>query len=467
MKHEITPTTEGRFSLSIDGETVGTYSRRRDAVRRLRTLEAQAAGREDAPTDSREAAGGAAARPPASNTGGTDCAGQVSETYSHHVMVRGKLKEIPLRRGVSTCAHIDTLTLTFRETVFCKEVEKHTEESKAELAAAISATVHSLMGFGIYEERNGINGYKYSYRMGTDTANYGIVAFGGTNQQGTVMIYFFGDGLTAARNGWETRLYNWLTAFAPYARITRCDLAHDFLAGEYTPDQAYEDWKADGYTAHYRRPRARQHGYDWLDDERTGKTFYIGTPQSSRLLRVYDKGCEQGDNQSPWVRLELQLRNRDIIIPHDILIAPGQYLVGAYPVLERLFAEYREIPSKSQRLEKAADINLEHCLRYASMQASGAINVLKRCGFDNNEIVLLLQGGKKKLPKRLDPDRYDCQHAQVIYIHELLSQNSQLAVKAYMDKLYRTEQANRREAYFDRLEQDALPYQQIYQRYPM
>ena len=57
-----------------------------------------------------------------------------------------------------------------------------------------------------------------------------------------------------------------------------------------------------------------------LDDKRTGKTFYVGTPNSSRLVRVYDKGCEQGDNTNRWVRFELQLRNRDYIIPHDILI---------------------------------------------------------------------------------------------------------------------------------------------------
>lgn len=274
MNHEILLTDDGRFSLTIDGEIVGTYSRRRDAVRRLRTLEARAAECEDVPTDSRQAAGGTAAHPPASNTGGTDCAGQVSQSYNHYVMVRGKLKEIPLRRGVGTSAHIDTLTLTLREDVFCPEVAYHTQESKNELASQISRTIHTLMGFGIYEEKNGINGYKYSYRMGTDNANYGIVAFGGTNQKNSIMIYFFGEGLTAALDGWETRLYNWLAAFAPYAKITRCDLAHDFLNGEYTPDKAYQDWRQDGYTANNKRPRARLHGYDWLDDQRTGKTFY-------------------------------------------------------------------------------------------------------------------------------------------------------------------------------------------------
>nr|UOP04482.1 replication initiation factor domain-containing protein [Conchiformibius kuhniae] len=398
MGYEIVKTESGKYALYIDGCHIHDYSRRRDAVRRVRQLQEQ--GVADAQTDSREAAAVCAgAQPaPASNTGGTDCAGQVSQSYSHTVMVRGKVKRIPLRRGVGTAAHIDTLTLTMREDVFAQEVKTHTDETKAELAKIISQTIHTLMGFGIYEERNGINGYKHSYRMGTDNATYGVVAFGGTNQKGSVMIYFYGDGLTAAKDGWETRLYNWLGAFAPYATITRCDLAHDFLDGGYTPDQAYQDWLGGGYTANNRRPRARKHGYDWLDDQRTGKTFYVGTPQSSRLLRVYEKGCEQGDYTSPWVRVELQLRNREIIIPHEILLYPGEYLTGAYPALAALFAEYTHTPKKVEYTKKFIEIGLEHCVRYASMQASGTVNALEAYGLADHEIVKLLKGGKKNCP---------------------------------------------------------------------
>ena len=46
---------------------------------------------------------------PASNTGGL-----VSEAHSHFVMADGKLKEIPLKRGRSTAAFIDTLTFTVK-----------------------------------------------------------------------------------------------------------------------------------------------------------------------------------------------------------------------------------------------------------------------------------------------------------------------------------------------------------------
>ena len=471
MNHEIIKTESGRYALYIDGQYVREYSRSRDAMRRVRQL--QERGGADTQTDSREAAAGCAgAQPdPASNTGRTDCAGQVSQSYEQIVMVGGKVKKIPLRRGVGTAAHIDTLTLTMREDVFAEEVSTHTDETKATLAKSISETLHTLMGFGIYEERNGINGYKYSYRMGTDSANYGIVAFGGKAQKNTVMIYFYGDGLTAAQDGWETRLYSWLAAFAPYAKITRCDLAHDFLHGEYTPGMAKNDWRKGAYTAHQKRPRAREHGYDWLDErypqrtrdkdivehQRTGKTFYIGTPAASRMLRVYEKGCEQGDADSPWVRLELQLRARDIIIPHEILLHPGEYLTGAYPALNKLFKKYQNAPKKSEYVSKSIEIGLEHCVYYSSLQTSGTINALEAYGLSDTQIVKILKGGKKKLPKRLRADRYDCNHADVIYLHELLNKPD-VAIKDYMDGLYRQEQASKRQAYFDRLEQDAMQH---------
>ena len=44
----------------------------------------------------------------------------------------------------------------------------------------------------------------------------------------------------------------------------------------------------------------------WIDgDERT---IYFGSPQSNRLLRVYDKALEQGI-EGKWIRFEFQLRN--------------------------------------------------------------------------------------------------------------------------------------------------------------
>ena len=400
---------------------------------------------------------------PASNTGGQTGVGTVSERTTQIVVVNGKAKEIPLRQGSNTAAHIDTLTFTFTKEVLIDHEtpldDKHPENVR-ELAEKLSSTMHTLFGFGISEQKNGINGYKYSFVMGSQTTKYGVVAFGGSNQKDSIMVHFYGDGLTAAIDGWETRLYNWLDVFAPFAKITRCDLAHDFFDGEYTPDQSYQSWQQGGFDNRGQRPRARLHGYDWLDDKRTGKTFYVGTPNSSRLVRVYDKGCEQGDNTSRWVRFELQLRNRDYIIPHDILINAGGYLTAAYPICQVLFEQYRDYPAKAERVKKTQEINLEHVVKYASQSSSPCINLMEWLGLSDSEIVKLLKGGKAKQPKRLGADKEDCRQANMRYVHEMkqMAQCYDFEIYRYMQQIDHREQQAKFNARMNKLEEQAKLY---------
>ena len=382
---QITQNEQGTFDLYINGQFIRSYTRKADAKRGFSRYVAASVCDGVAANSRQAVADTQAQNAPASNTGGQTGAAREavdkgsnakkstlrahSTKTSQFVMVNGKLKEIPLRQGNETAAHIDTLTFTFTQDVLVEPdlpIDDQHPDNIQQLAVKLSELMQTLMGFGIYQQKNGINGYKYSFIMGTDTAKYGVIAFGGLNQKDSIMIHLYGDGLTAAQDGWENRLYNWLEVFAPFAKITRIDLAHDFINGEFTPDDAKTAWQSGGFDNKGQRPRARLHGYDWLDDKRTGKTFYVGTPNSSRIVRVYDKGCEQGDNSSPWVRFELQLRNRDYIIPHDILISAGSYLTAAYPICQDLFSRFREQLKKAERIKKTEMINLEHVLKYAS-----------------------------------------------------------------------------------------------------
>ena len=443
QNYEIVKNAEGRYDLMINGQFVKSYSRKADAERGYLRM-GGCAGAQAGSGNATECA--TAHLPPASNTGGQTGVGTVSERTTQIVVVNGKAKEIPLRQGSNTAAHIDTLTFTFTKEVLIDH--------------ELSSTMHTLFGFGISEQKNGINGYKYSFVMGSHTTKYGVVAFGGSNQKDSIMVHLYGDGLTAAIDGWETRLYNWLDVFAPFAKITRCDLAHDFFEGEYTPDQAYKSWQQGGFDNRGQRPRARLHGYDWLDDKRTGKTFYVGTPNSSRLVRVYDKGCEQGDNTSRWVRFELQLRNRDYIIPHDILINAGGYLTAAYPVCQVLFEQYRDCPAKAERVKKTQEINLEHVVKYASQSSSPCINLMEWLGLSDSEIVKLLKGGKAKQPKRLGADKEDCRQANMRYLHEMkeMAQCYDFEVYRYMQQIDHREQQAKFNARMNKLEEQAKLY---------
>lgn len=348
---------------------------------------------------------------PASNTGGL-----VSEAHSHFVMVDGKLKEIPLKRGRSTAAFIDTLTFTVKEDVFLRPDQLGTEE---EIACNVSADLADIMGFGLFAKQNGRNGYTTSYKLGSETANYGFVAMGGAKQRGTVCIYFTGEGLVAAKDGWESRLYHFIKDYAPFARITRCDLAHDFLNGEYMPERALKDWENGLYTSRQSCPVAECVGSDWLINEGRGKTFYVGSRKnSSRFARIYEKGKQLGDKESPWVRVELEMKNRDLIIPHEVLIEPGRFLTGAYPIFEQLFQEFDEVIAKPERIKKIQDVGHEHVLKYASMQVSPAIKMLMEMGFTDSQIVETLLNERAKLPKRLTPEAFDCSYINVAFIHE-------------------------------------------------
>ena len=65
------------------------------------------------------------------------------------------------------------------------------------------------------------------------------------NDAETVCFSFTGTGLIAALEGWESRLYEFIKARAPETKITRCDIAHDFLDGE-GKDGKWKDTREDG-----------------------------------------------------------------------------------------------------------------------------------------------------------------------------------------------------------------------------
>lgn len=356
---------------------------------------------------------------PASNTGGLAAtANACSEAYEHFVVVKGKLVEVLLKRGSSRAAFIDTLTIVFPESVFVRPDQLGTDE---EIAGNASAVIAEIFGFGLLKQNSGgRNGYKVSYHMGTDVENYGFFAMGGARQNETVCLFLTGVGLTAALSGWETRLYNYLQDYAPTAKITRVDLAHDFLNGEYTPNQALSDWENGGYTSRYTKPIAECVGGDWLEYRGTGKTLYIGSRKnSSRFVRIYEKGKQLGDSESPWVRVELELHNRDIIIPHDVLINAGQFLTGAFPAFENLFFSYSEAPAKAERVKKQKDVSAEYCIKYGSIQVSGVVNLLERMGLSDSAIVETLKNGKTDMPKRLNPAAFDYATESLTYIHDV------------------------------------------------
>lgn len=186
-------------------------------------------------------------------------------------------------------------------------------------------------------ERAGLHGFSdgiaiWGY-IGGRSLELGVVAFGGEAQQGRWLVSLSGTGCGLVDSWWVVR--TWLDEQAE-CRITRLDLACDLHEGEFTVDDAVSWHEAGKFNLGGRNPRTRTDG-DWLERVH-GRTLYIGRREHGKMLRVYEKGKELGWLDSEWVRFEVQLGNRDRVIPFEALTERDQFFAGAYPALEQLLA---------------------------------------------------------------------------------------------------------------------------------
>ena len=200
---------------------------------------------------------------------------------------------------------------------------------------------------------------------GSGGADWGFLAIGG--QRNTVMVSVSGTGLAAARDGWENRLHAFLSQ-AKRARLTRVDVAHDCYSGEYTVDKARDDYRAGGADCSGRMPVCEERG-DWYRPNGSGRTFYIGKRTNGKYARVYEKGKQLGDPSSEWTRVEVEFKSVDRVLPLDLLLLPGKYLAGAYPMFEWINAKAERI----QTIKKALAAGYERCVTYARRQVGGAL----------------------------------------------------------------------------------------------
>lgn len=168
------------------------------------------------------------------------------------------------------------------------------------------------------------------------------------------------------------------------ARITRIDLAADDFLGSYPMTWAIERYEAGDFDKRGQRPKAR-----YIDDmgSGAGKTLYVGSKHSENQLRVYEKGKEQGDPASPWMRYEgefhASIRKE---LPLDMLTNGDAYLVGAYPVLDF-------IGGIGERLRIATAEVMANCVR--------AVAYFRRCYGPMMNAMLHAAGGDEKTLHRL------------------------------------------------------------------
>lgn len=352
-----------------------------DYIRRcLEQAENRMAGRPERSEDARRAV------PPPTNRGGKLSGCSVTVDL---VLENGVIKQIPQRRGWGgDTAFLDWVNFTIGEESITDgadspairfalvngEVSEVVEGSDGETPVTpdqvmiyMSNHLMHILGFGITSKREmGANFYRESWVLGD---GWGMVCYGG--QRGTIMVSLSGTGCAAAKEGWEGRLKSFLEK-ADRARLTRLDLAHDDYTGEtYSVDRADEDHTNGLFNCGGRDPDVEYRG-NWKRPNGKGRTLNVGNRTNGKFCRVYEKGRQLGDAKSEWVRIEVEFKSNDRVIPFDALLRPGEYLAAAYPA----FAWISEKQERILTTKKVCEANVDKAVKWIRHQCGATIGLM-------------------------------------------------------------------------------------------
>ena len=273
-----------------------------------------------------------------------------------------------------------------------------------EVAAHVFAFFFAGCGLTLADEAG--KGRFYASRVSIRDAageHVGLIEMGGQStvrQDGirTCRIELTGAGCKAfggARSGHAKR---WLELRAKLestaGRLTRVDVCADDYAGLYPISMAMQ-WLAAGEFDNRGQKVKRQLLNDF--DSGDGKTLYIGSRQSEKFLRVYEKGRELGDPESEWVRYEAEFKaSRRKELSLDILRDPDAYLRGAYPVLHFV----RAMALRIDPTDAAAAACWKSCRRHLRRQYGATLNFVVRHTPDDEALGRVIRSlTSPKLPK--------------------------------------------------------------------
>lgn len=238
---------------------------------------------------------------------------------------------------------------------------------------------------GMTDRDRGLHGYASSYEF-----DRGGVVFAYGGQRNTAFLSLSSEGCALVLD-WERFIHlgrNVLTG-----RITRWDGAVDDFVGMHSVDLAVEMYEQGWFKSGGREPLTRVAG-DWLG-KRRGRTLYVGNRDNGKLLRVYEKGKQLGDPDSPWVRWEVEFHNVDRVIPWDALLVPDRYVAGAFPCMSWVGADR----SRLRTIKAQDEISYDRLVHVGSLAYGALINImLEREGSPERVIALLRKSGA---PRRL------------------------------------------------------------------
>lgn len=233
------------------------------------------------------------------------------------------------------------------------------------------------------ETGHGLNGWRRSFTLGDTGARFAI---GGQN--GKAFLSLSGESCALIHlDAWPAIIHLLRDHYS--ATITRWDGAVDEYDGEHSVDHAVELYKAGKFNAGGNKASCSQHG-NWIDPDGSGRTFEVGKRKNGKMLRIYEKGKQLGDPNSPWVRWELELHSRDRVIPWEVLLNPGGYVAGSYQCMDWVNEEACRIKTT----KKTLTISYKELIDSARLGYGRLINVMQEIeGSPENVIKKLSRPG--------------------------------------------------------------------------
>lgn len=317
-----------------------------------------------------------AAIPPSGNTGGKFTPPlPLRPTETYEITSNGyRIKAIatPMRdeNVPDNAALTDYLCFTFQFA--------GTPEAVSDFFKRISPIFNGQLG-SLKSRNKGFEGYETSFQFETSGV---VLAYGGIHQRGTAYVSIPGQGcaLVADWGQMVDLLQNILDA-----KITRWDGAYDDYLGVHNVDIALEWYQAGLFGTGGNRPKLCQIG-NWVEPDGTGRTINIGKRENGKVLRIYEKGKQLKNPDSPWTRWEIELRSKDRYIPFDVLLTPGKYLAGSYNCLHWVHEEACRI----RTTRETAIIGYEHLVACARIAYGPLLTVM-----------LAIEGSAEAVIKRL------------------------------------------------------------------
>ncbi len=318
-----------------------------------------------------------------------------ADDYVQLVLADGAVKQVPKRSSSDSNVFIDWLTFTANVDGFLK-LNGYKAFTDDDIAGAISALMEEFCGegFGISKKNGfGMHFHKESYVIGD---NWGVFCIGHRNNR--FLVSLSGDGWLNADANATIKIYNFLNRLNEYGgdvRISRIDLAADY----YQDGPSHAEFEAAYHRGEFVRQRRHIESQDsWPNYQvfgcvhtnrgvQAGITDAVGARTSDFYLRRYDKGRQLGDPNSTWVRVELEMKNKDTVIPLEVLLRPETYFCQ-YPWLQNLRdSTALKLETKRQR----AEITVEASKKIIKQQFGKYLRVLRGLADSDEQLLEQLQ----------------------------------------------------------------------------